>query len=190
MIEDFGAILLDQDPATVNYWDWCFARLKIGICDESHWIMYKDASGHVSRYDILFEIEHDRVGSYFNPSRPRSEGGTWTQKSGSGTRLPSGPRSTSSGQAKSAPSFSSTTQAPPPQSSHYQVLADASEIPSSQTNTIPEISVSVPLADNVTPLINSSLDPEVSAIMTHAEPLQDAHNRTSPFSVELVHVEP
>ena len=48
LIEDFGAILLDQDPATVNYWDWCFARLKIGICDESHWIMYKDASGHVS----------------------------------------------------------------------------------------------------------------------------------------------
>lgn len=102
LIEDFGAILLDQDPTTVNYWDWHFARLKIGICDpkllpESHWIMYKDASGHVSRYDMLFEIEHDRVGSYFNPNHPRSEGGTWTQKPSSGTRPSSGQGSTSFG---------------------------------------------------------------------------------------------
>lgn len=68
-------------------------------------------------------------------------------------------------------------------------MADASEIPSSQTDIIPEISVSVPLADNVTPLINSGWDPKVSAIMTPVEPLQDAHNKTSPFSVELVHGE-
>lgn len=98
LLEDFGAILLDQDPATVNYW-----------------IMFKDASGHVSRYDILFKIENERPGSYFNPKRPRTEGGgSWQPKSkGPGPKPPPGPRHSSSRSDPSAPSSSETSQAPP-----------------------------------------------------------------------------
>lgn len=115
LIEDFGAILLDQDHATVNYLEWRYARLKIGICDpklipDSHWIMYRDASGHVSRYDILFDIEHYHAGSYFNPSRLRSEGGTWMLQSG--PKPPSGPGSISSGPSGSNLSCSDISHKP------------------------------------------------------------------------------
>lgn len=186
LVEDFGAILLDQDPATENYRDWRAARLKIGICDpkllpESHWIMFKDASGHVSRYDILFEIERAGVGSYFNPKRPRSEGGAWKPRpSGSGDQPPfrSGPGSTSSGPAPSSQSETTRDNIPP--SSQQTLLSDPvpkppvvlppqSPLAAVTTPVLPINNTSSDVAPTLTPT-PAPIEPPLAATVTFPPP--------------------
>lgn len=60
---DFGAMVLELDPATRFKRDWSFARVRVGLCDPLlisavHWVMHRDAHGFLSRFDLIFELDH------------------------------------------------------------------------------------------------------------------------------------
>lgn len=60
---DFGATVLELDPATRFKRDWRFARVRVGLCDPLllpavHWVMHRDAHGFLACFDLIFELEH------------------------------------------------------------------------------------------------------------------------------------
>lgn len=68
MLNPLGAILLEMDPGAGQKCNWKFVRVRIGICDREllpvkHWMMARDATGYVSGFDLLFEIETEKPDS-------------------------------------------------------------------------------------------------------------------------------
>lgn len=67
MLNPLGAILLEMDPGPGVRCDNRFLRARIGICarellPSKHWMLYRDASGYVSSFEVHFEIESDKPG--------------------------------------------------------------------------------------------------------------------------------
>ncbi|KAF3325449.1 Cellular nucleic acid-binding protein [Carex littledalei] len=78
LLNPFGAIVLEIDPATKNRYDWRFARVRVGACDPAlfttqHWQLYRDATGYVSSFDLQIEVENEHTESV-NAWRARAPG--------------------------------------------------------------------------------------------------------------------
>ncbi|KAF3320013.1 hypothetical protein FCM35_KLT22412 [Carex littledalei] len=65
VFSDFGATVLELDPGTQFKYERRFARVRLGMCDpmllpSTHWLMHRDPGGYLSRFDLIFELEHER----------------------------------------------------------------------------------------------------------------------------------
>lgn len=65
IFSDFGATVLELDPSTQLKRDRQVARLRLGMCDpmllpSTHWVMHRNSGGYLSRFDLIFELEHPR----------------------------------------------------------------------------------------------------------------------------------
>lgn len=64
-----------MDSATRIKRDRQVARLRLGMCDpmllpSTHWVMHLDFGGYLSRFDLIFELEHPK----------NTEPGAWAKK--------------------------------------------------------------------------------------------------------------
>lgn len=65
VFSEFGATVLELDPATCFRCDRQVARVRLGMCDPLllppiHWVMHRNSGGYMSRFDLIFELEHPR----------------------------------------------------------------------------------------------------------------------------------
>lgn len=88
IFSDFGATVLELDVATRIKRDRQVARLRLGMCDpmilpSTHWVMHRDSGGYLSRFDLIFELEHPKNAG------PRA----WAKKQQSNDPVPAKPAS-------------------------------------------------------------------------------------------------
>ncbi|KAF3338585.1 hypothetical protein FCM35_KLT17422 [Carex littledalei] len=78
LLNPFGDVVLELDPATRNKYDWRFSRVRVGACEpklftEQHWQLYRDMTGYVSSFDLRIEVENEHT-EHVNAWRARGPG--------------------------------------------------------------------------------------------------------------------
>lgn len=86
LLNPFGAVVLELDPATRNKYDYRFARVRVGACDpafftEKHWSLVRNMAGYVTSFDLDIEVETEhtelmnawltRIPNFAAPQPPR-----------------------------------------------------------------------------------------------------------------------